>query len=217
MSAGSPGRLHGPPHSLPQLPAYDAPDALPVFIAVSDEQLSRWVRDGGVIKTAPAVRAWPLLSACPPACPVYTCNPRGRRPIFRSLNFLFEKHLSNALQIIDQGGVFCFVGERSGRRVYQVGRRLGRWAAGGWVISRRTLLLPAPSEGIGAGRNVLHAIQSAHTWCVPACGRRRCRGRASRTATLSSPPTSAPASPSTLTWSPRQRPSMWVGALWGDP
>ncbi|GAB4814867.1 hypothetical protein N2152v2_001913 [Parachlorella kessleri] len=41
-------------------------------------------------------------------------------PYVYSLNILFERHLSNALQLIDQGGVFCFVGERSGRRVYQV-------------------------------------------------------------------------------------------------
>ena len=40
--------------------------------------------------------------------------------LLRSLAFLFDKHLSKALQIIDQGGVFCFTGERSGRRVYEV-------------------------------------------------------------------------------------------------
>ncbi len=45
-------------------------------------------------------------------------------PYVYSLNILFERHLSNALQLIDQGGVFCFVGERSGRRVYQVSKRV---------------------------------------------------------------------------------------------
>lgn len=71
--------------------------------------------------------------------------PQQRHPTPpRSLNFLFEKHLSNALQIIDQGGVFCFVGEKSGRRVYQVplggvgSGRLG--AAVGCPLQPRRLL-----------------------------------------------------------------------------
>ena len=37
-----------------------------------------------------------------------------------SLHFLFDSHFAKALQIVDQGGVFCFVGAGSGRRVYQV-------------------------------------------------------------------------------------------------
>jgi hypothetical protein len=37
-----------------------------------------------------------------------------------SLHFLFDSHFAKALQIVDQGGVFCFVGASSGRRVYQV-------------------------------------------------------------------------------------------------
>ena len=37
-----------------------------------------------------------------------------------ALHFLFDKHLTKALQIVDQGGVFCFVGEPSGRRAWQV-------------------------------------------------------------------------------------------------
>ncbi|KAL4438696.1 hypothetical protein ABPG77_006300 [Micractinium sp. CCAP 211/92] len=37
-----------------------------------------------------------------------------------SLHFLFDSHLVKALQIVDQGGVWAFVGASSGRRVYQV-------------------------------------------------------------------------------------------------
>lgn len=37
-----------------------------------------------------------------------------------SLHFLFDSHLVKALQIVDQGGVWTFVGASSGRRVYQV-------------------------------------------------------------------------------------------------
>lgn len=37
-----------------------------------------------------------------------------------SLHFLYDSHFVKALQIVDQGGVWCFVGASSGRRVYQV-------------------------------------------------------------------------------------------------
>lgn len=38
----------------------------------------------------------------------------------RSLHVLFDKNLSKALQIVDKGGVFCFQGASSGRKVYHV-------------------------------------------------------------------------------------------------
>ena len=41
-------------------------------------------------------------------------------PPFCSLHFLFDKHFAKAVQIVDHGGVFSYVGERSGRRVFQV-------------------------------------------------------------------------------------------------
>lgn len=37
-----------------------------------------------------------------------------------SLNLLFDKHALNAASIVDSDGVLCFVGEDTGRRVYQV-------------------------------------------------------------------------------------------------
>ncbi|KAI3431608.1 hypothetical protein D9Q98_004657 [Chlorella vulgaris] len=37
-----------------------------------------------------------------------------------NLHFLYDSHFAKALQIVDQGGVWCFVGASSGRRVYQV-------------------------------------------------------------------------------------------------
>lgn len=37
-----------------------------------------------------------------------------------SLKLLFDKHAHNATSIVDSNGVTCFVGEESGRRVYQV-------------------------------------------------------------------------------------------------
>ncbi|KAI3431607.1 hypothetical protein D9Q98_004657 [Chlorella vulgaris] len=36
-----------------------------------------------------------------------------------NLHFLYDSHFAKALQIVDQGGVWCFVGASSGRRVYQ--------------------------------------------------------------------------------------------------
>lgn len=42
-----------------------------------------------------------------------------------SLKILFGKHVQKAASIVDQGGVVCYIGSTSGRRVYQVqGRRL---------------------------------------------------------------------------------------------
>ncbi|PSC73313.1 zinc finger SWIM domain-containing 7 [Micractinium conductrix] len=37
-----------------------------------------------------------------------------------ALHFLFDTHVAKALQIVDQGGVWCFVGAGSGRRVFKV-------------------------------------------------------------------------------------------------
>ena len=37
-----------------------------------------------------------------------------------SLHFLYDTHLAKALQIVDQGGVTCFVGAGSGRKLYRV-------------------------------------------------------------------------------------------------
>lgn len=37
-----------------------------------------------------------------------------------ALHFLYDTHLIKALQIVDQGGVWCFQGADSGRRVFQV-------------------------------------------------------------------------------------------------
>ena len=65
--------------------------ALPTADAVADEVLARITAAGAVTDE--------LLAA---------------------LYCLFDKHLAKALQIVDQGGVFCFVGERSGRRAIQV-------------------------------------------------------------------------------------------------
>ena len=48
------------------------------------------------------------------------CSPRPATAPLRSLHFLLEKHFAKAVQIVDQGGVFCFVGEQSGRKAYQV-------------------------------------------------------------------------------------------------
>eukprot|EP00803_Ostreobium_quekettii_P006175 evm.model.scf_450.6 EVM.evm.TU.scf_450.6 scf_450:67200-68896(+) len=38
----------------------------------------------------------------------------------RSLNVLFQRNLARALEIVDAGGVECFVGRNSKRRVFQV-------------------------------------------------------------------------------------------------
>ena len=58
----------------------------------------------------------------PPASarPACRTDAAARSPATRSLHFLFDKHFSKAVQIVDQGGVFGFTGERSGRRVFQV-------------------------------------------------------------------------------------------------
>lgn len=38
-----------------------------------------------------------------------------------SLHLLFGKNFAKALEVVDGGGIVCFVGEHTGRRVYKVG------------------------------------------------------------------------------------------------
>lgn len=41
-------------------------------------------------------------------------------PFLFSLKLLFDKHALKATSIVDSGGVSCFVGQKTGRKVYQV-------------------------------------------------------------------------------------------------
>ncbi|PNW71914.1 hypothetical protein CHLRE_16g668000v5 [Chlamydomonas reinhardtii] len=55
-------------------------------------------------------------------------NPHADVPddILASLHLLFGKNFAKALEVVDGGGIVCFVGEHTGRRVYKVpGRRAG--------------------------------------------------------------------------------------------
>ncbi|KAK9803872.1 hypothetical protein WJX72_001088 [[Myrmecia] bisecta] len=48
-----------------------------------------------------------------------------------SLNFLFDKNCGRALQIVDQGGVKCFIAQDSRRKVFQV---QGKTAADQYIV-----------------------------------------------------------------------------------
>ena len=100
--------------------------------------------------------------------------------LLASFHHLYGKNWVKALEILDEGGIVCYVGEHSQRKVFQVG---GPWA---WAL-----------ELMGVG-------SWTHTGGHPIPP--RCRPRAAATATSSSPSTSAPANPFFLRWCARVRP-----------
>ena len=51
-----------------------------------------------------------------------------------ALHLLFDKHFEKACQLVDQGSVYTFVGERSGRRAYQV---RGHSSTGSYLVVPR--------------------------------------------------------------------------------